>query len=103
MSLGSVLLKQDMVKEASEVYAASLQELQAEFGEDHPWTKEVRDILAGMGAAEPVAVELVAAEFVTTKPVDSTQPTEWGHGGVLRLLAIILLGVLCSLVYSAIR
>ena len=125
MSLGAVLLKQDKVKEASEVYAASLQELQAEFGEDHPWMKEVRDILAGMGAGiggagaaesvaaesvaaesvavEPVATEPVAAQFVTTKPVVSSQSTEWGHGAVLRLLAIILLGVLCSLVYSAIR
>ena len=114
MGLGAVLLKQDKLKEASEVYAASLQELQAEFGDDHPWTKEVRDIITGMGvgmedsgAAEPVAVESVepvAFKLLAAEPVVSRLPNESGHvGGVLRLLTIILLGILCSLVYSAIR
>ncbi|KAK4113337.1 TPR-like protein [Canariomyces notabilis] len=45
-SLGAVLAEQNRLNEASNVYAASLRERRAEFGDYHPSTLEVRRLLA---------------------------------------------------------
>jgi hypothetical protein len=63
MSLGAVLLKRGRGKEAREVYAASLRELQAELGDDHAWTSEVRDILAKLKGASALYAYIVAMLF----------------------------------------